>query len=158
MRRAYLLRAPLFSLGTMSCLMKRDDGTHRDVVEELGHVSDDVAVLGGLSLEQLLDHHHALGHHRLCEDKTDNRSGVKPELGCFQQQHQAAETRVRHLGDVGGAAADGLNGGCCELLVLALHVGLEGKDEASGEEGNTGELTAVFLLCSSGLVFLSSSL
>ena len=40
--------------------------TYGDVVEELGHVPDDVAVLRGLGLQQLLDHHHALRHHRLC--------------------------------------------------------------------------------------------
>lgn len=44
-----------------------------------------------------------------------------------QQQHQAVQTRVRHLGNVGGTAANGLNSGGCKRLVLALHVGLQGR-------------------------------
>lgn len=44
------------------------DESYGDVVEELGHVFDDLTVLGGLSLKQLLDHHHALCHHRLCRE------------------------------------------------------------------------------------------
>lgn len=45
-----------------------------------------------------------------------------------KQQHQTVETSVRHLGDVGGAPADGLNGSCCKRLVLTLHIGLK-KDQ-----------------------------
>lgn len=44
-----------------------------------------------------------------------------------KQQHQTVKTCVRHLRDVGGAPADGLDGSCCERLVLTLHVGLGKK-------------------------------
>lgn len=41
--------------------------SYSDVVKELGHEFDDVTVLGWLGLQQLLDHHYALSHHRLCK-------------------------------------------------------------------------------------------
>lgn len=44
--------------------------SYSDVVEKLGHEFDDVAVLGWLGLQQLLDHHNALSHHRLCKGHT----------------------------------------------------------------------------------------
>lgn len=44
-----------------------------------------------------------------------------------KQQHQTVEACVRHLRDVGGAPADGLDGSCCERLILTLHVGLGKK-------------------------------
>lgn len=44
------------------------NGAYSDIIKELGHVLDDLTVLGGLSLKQLLNHHHALCHHRLCRD------------------------------------------------------------------------------------------
>ena len=43
---------------------------HLDVVCQLGHVLDDVAVLLGLHLQQLLDDHHRLGHHQLCRENS----------------------------------------------------------------------------------------
>lgn len=60
-----------------------------------------------------------------------------------QQQHQAAQTRVRHLGDVGGAAADGLDGGGRKRLVLALHVGLQVEAEGTrtGRRGGRNSST-----------------
>ena len=42
---------------------------HRDVVHQLGHVDNDVLVVSGLRLKQLLDHHYGLGHNSL-ERKT----------------------------------------------------------------------------------------
>lgn len=40
--------------------------SYSDVVEELGHVFDDLAVLGWLGLQQLLNHYHTLCHYGLC--------------------------------------------------------------------------------------------
>lgn len=51
-----------------------------------------------------------------------------------EQQHQAVEASVRHLRDVGGTPADGLNGGCRKRFVLALHVGLKREKGQRGEE------------------------
>lgn len=44
-----------------------------------------------------------------------------------QQLHQAVQTRVPHLPDVGGAAADGLDGGGDKVFVHAFDVGLRGE-------------------------------
>lgn len=44
-----------------------------------------------------------------------------------QQLHQAVQTRVPHLADVGGAAADGLDGGGDKVFVHAFDVGLQGE-------------------------------
>lgn len=44
-----------------------------------------------------------------------------------QQLHQAIQTRVPHLPDVGGAAADGLDGGGDKVFVHAFDVGLRGE-------------------------------
>lgn len=61
--------------------------SHSDVVEELGHEFDDVAVLGGLGLQQLLDHHHALSHHRLCKG---GRADFRAKL------ESSSARRIRH--------------------------------------------------------------
>lgn len=66
---------------------------YRDVVEELGHVFDDLTVLGGLSLQQLLDDHHTLGHHRLCKgDTADVDTKFKPRASQFGTAQQSAVT------------------------------------------------------------------
>lgn len=46
--------------------MEHEAESYGDVVEELGHVFDDLTVMCRLSLKQLLDHHHTLSHHNLC--------------------------------------------------------------------------------------------
>jgi len=43
---------------------------HLDVIGELGHVLDDLAVLGWLHLQQLFDDHHGFGHHQLCGQRS----------------------------------------------------------------------------------------
>lgn len=54
---------------------------------------DDLTVLGGLSLQQLLDHHHTLGHHSLCKDDTaDVRTKFKPRASQFSAADQSAVT------------------------------------------------------------------
>lgn len=55
-----------------------------------------------------------------------------------KQEHQTVETSVRHLGDVGGAPADGLNGGRRKRLVLTLHVGL--KKDSERKDGTGAKL------------------
>lgn len=44
-----------------------------------------------------------------------------------QQLHQAVQTRVSHLPDVGGAAADGLDGCSHKVFVHAFNVSLPEK-------------------------------
>lgn len=44
-----------------------------------------------------------------------------------QQLHQAVQARVPHLTDVGGAAADGLDGGSHKVFVHAFNVRLQQK-------------------------------
>lgn len=41
-----------------------------------------------------------------------------------EQLHQAVETGVPHLPNVGGTAADGLDGGCHKVLIIAFNVRL----------------------------------
>lgn len=103
---------------------------------------DDLSVLAALSLKQLLDHHHTLSHHSLCRDKTAKLGGHgislslqesncrnKPfTISIGEQQHQAVEAGVRHLGDVGGAPPYSLNCGCSKRLILTLHIRL-GKEK-----------------------------
>lgn len=48
-----------------------------------------------------------------------------------EQQHQTVQTRVRHLRDVGGTPADGLNGGRRKRLVLTLHIRLNKDKETT---------------------------
>lgn len=104
---------------------------------------DDLTVLCGLSLKQLLDHHHTLSHHSLCEDSQAQhintlrklktlRGSVKAfTVSVGEQQHQTVQTRVRHLRDVGGTPADGLNGGGRKRLVLTLHIRLNKDKETT---------------------------
>lgn len=73
-----------------------NDESYSDVVEELSHVFDDLTVLGGLSLKQLLDHHHTLGHHRLCKDKTANspkrhQTGNSQHLNTLKKKNPVAK-------------------------------------------------------------------
>lgn len=44
-----------------------------------------------------------------------------------QQLHQAVQTRVPHLPDVGGTAADGLDCGGDKVFVHTFNVGLPGE-------------------------------
>lgn len=45
---------------------------HLDVVSELGQVFDDLAMLCGLHLQQLLDDNHGLCHHQLCQPGSEH--------------------------------------------------------------------------------------
>lgn len=104
---------------------------------------DDLTVLCGLSLKQLLDNHHTLSHHSLCKDSQAQhintlrklktlRGSVKAfTVSVGEQQHQTVQTRVRHLRDVGGTPADGLNGGRRKRLVLTLHIRLNKDKETT---------------------------
>lgn len=51
-----------------------------------------------------------------------------------QEQHQPVETGVRHLRDVCGAPADGLNRGCSERLVLTLDVRLKQRTDVNSQK------------------------
>ena len=81
-----------------------------------------------------------------------------------EQQHQAIETGVCDLRDVGGTPADGLNGGGSKRFVLALHIGLEGEGlalrrsicnvlgETAQSLGRKPTTVRLGSACSSGLV------
>lgn len=55
----------------------------------------------------------------------ENIHGLTVSVG--QQLHQAVQTRVSHLPDVGGAAADGLDGCRHKVFVHAFNVSLPEK-------------------------------
>lgn len=61
------------------------------------------------------------------------RAAMVVTVSVRKQQHQAAEASVRHLRDVGGTPADGLNGGCRKRFVLTLHIGLKQEKGQRGE-------------------------
>lgn len=103
---------------------------------------DDLTVLSGLSLKQLLDDDYTLCHDSFCTDREDNTleknkqknnvdhqhmscsSSVTVSVG--KKQNQTVETGVCHLRDVGGTSANGLDCGCSKRLVLTFNIGLQG--------------------------------